>query len=462
MGRRLPVDLPRQLDRRHRPQGCFAVVHRADPAQHIFESNENNNVVLEDRAPARSSRARSTARARRRPRRPCRPPRPCRRRPRPRRRCPDGARTRRQGGLRDGRDARDRPGDRAAPGRRGLRRRAVRARCRRGRTRPPRSCARSARAAHGVAADVTDEASLTAAVDEVAVRARRPRPRGRQRRRRGRRPGPRGHQRGRLAAHARAQRDPPGRPAARGAAAPARPRRRRRGADRLDLGDEAPAAGAVRGGQGRRDPPRPHAGARARPGRHPRQRAEPGLDPLRGRRLGARAATPSRRPSPRGWSASSRSGGWARRRRSPTWPPSCSPRARAGSAGRTSSSTARRTSRGWPGSRRSSAVACRAARRSTASSRGGRVPGAVAWGRPRRELRGILPVSGGIPRSSGTAPSRSHGRPTAAHSLPSMSSWRRTHATLAAPHPPRSAARRTLPLAVLGSSAANSTMRGYL
>ena len=24
--------------------GCFAVVHRADPAQHIFESNENNNV----------------------------------------------------------------------------------------------------------------------------------------------------------------------------------------------------------------------------------------------------------------------------------------------------------------------------------------------------------------------------------------------------------------------------------
>ena len=32
------------------------------------------------------------------------------------------------------------------------------------------------RAAHGVAADVTDEASLTAAVDEVASALRRPRP----------------------------------------------------------------------------------------------------------------------------------------------------------------------------------------------------------------------------------------------------------------------------------------------
>ena len=34
---------------------------------------------------------------------------------------------------------------------------------------PPRSCARSAWKLHGVAADVTDEASLTAAVDEVAA-----------------------------------------------------------------------------------------------------------------------------------------------------------------------------------------------------------------------------------------------------------------------------------------------------
>ena len=111
--------------------GCFSVVHRADPGDGIFESNENNNVSSKIvRLPYKSGPQRCPRRRRLRclPRRPRRPHRRC---PRLRHRR-DGSRARRQGRLRHGRDARYRPGDRPAPGRRGLRRRAVRPR-RRGR-----------------------------------------------------------------------------------------------------------------------------------------------------------------------------------------------------------------------------------------------------------------------------------------------------------------------------------------
>jgi hypothetical protein len=54
--------------------------------------------------------------------------------------------------------------------------------------------------------------------------------------------------------------------------------------------------------------------------------------------------------------------------------------------------------------------------------------------------------------------------PTAADPLPSVSSLaaKRRERERTLTYPPLSAARRTLPLAVFGSSAANSTMRGYL
>ena len=78
-----------------------------------------------------------------------------------------------------------------------------------------------------------------------------------------------------------------------------------------------------------------------------------------------------------GASASSRGDGSARRRRSPTSRPSCSPSARAGSAAPTSSSTARRTSPGWRATRR------RAARRT--------LPLAVLGSSPAKStMRGYL------------------------------------------------------------------------
>ena len=288
--------------------GCFAVVHRADPGNGIFESNEANNVSSKIvRLPYKPGPQRCPRRgaAARRPRRRAPPARRRRRRRPP----PDGARARARSPSSPARTRGIGRAIVAAPGRRGLRRRAVRARRRRGRSASAGELRALGVGAHGVAADVTDEAALTAAVDEVRARAAAawtsswPTPAAPP-------AGPRSRttDRGRLAADAGAQRRPSRGAAARGAAAPARPRRRGGAADRLDLGHEAPAAGAVRGGEGGRDPPRPHARARARARRHPRQRAEPGLDPLRGRQLGAapRRATPT--TSTRGCGASSRSG----------------------------------------------------------------------------------------------------------------------------------------------------------
>ena len=65
-------------------EGCFAVVHRADPGHHIFESNETNNVSstivrlpfkpgpqhCPRAAPARAARTDARAACRPRPRRP--------------------------------------------------------------------------------------------------------------------------------------------------------------------------------------------------------------------------------------------------------------------------------------------------------------------------------------------------------------------------------------------------------
>src|SRR3954471_732456 len=72
------------------------------------------------------------------------------------------------------------------------------------------------------------------------------------------------------------------------------------------------------------------------------------------------ATTPRR--SSGGCATSSRSGGSAGRRRSPTSRASCSPRARRGSAARTSWSTARRTSPAWRGGRRADEVGLNIAR----------------------------------------------------------------------------------------------------
>ena len=232
------------------------------------------------------------------------PPAPRRRcSPRPRRRCPDGARARRQGGLRDGRDARDRP--RAS--RCGWPTRAV----------AVGLCARDADAvAHGRGRAARARPGgpwrwppTSPTRPRSARRSTRPRPRRRPRPRAS--PTPAGAAGGSsleeasadglAARRSRSTSPTPAVAAARGAAAPARPRRRRRAADRLGLGHEASAAGAVRGGQGGRDPPRAHAGARARP-TGSASSAEPGLDPRRGRRLGGAPRRPSRRPS-RTWVA---------------------------------------------------------------------------------------------------------------------------------------------------------------